>query len=342
MTEPLGHVATPASVTELPPPHETGRTTIDAEIAALQRVRDGLGGAFDAAVAAIVALRGKVVTAGVGKSGHAARKTAATLCSVGIPAAHLDAGNSLHGDLGLTMPGDLALLFSKSGMTMELLTIVPHLRARQVTLVAIVGDAASPLALESDHVLEAAVRSEGCPIDAAPMASVLAAQAMGDAVAAAVMRARRLTVADFARLHPAGTLGIRLSLTAGDVMRRGPDLPRVSEAATLKDAVLEITRTGYGAVCVLGPGERLAGLITDGDIRRKLIEVDNLSHVPVAEVMTWRPLTVSPDLLLADALLGLEQRPKPFLTAPVVDDGRCVGLLRLHDVVRAHLPAAGR
>ena len=231
-------------------PRDTGRATIEAEIAALERLRDNLGDAFDAAVKALLALNGKVITAGVGKSGHAAEKVASTLCSVGVPAVHLSASNSLHGDLGVTMPGDLALLFSKSGMTRELLAIIPHLRGRGVMLIAVVGDPGSPLALESDLVLEASVLSEGCPIEAAPMASVLSAQAVGDALAAAVTKERNLTVADFARLHPAGALGVRLTLTVGDLMRRGDDLPHVHEWASLKDAVIEITRTGYGAVCV--------------------------------------------------------------------------------------------
>jgi arabinose-5-phosphate isomerase len=319
-------------------PRETGRATLEAEIAALERLRDNLDESFDAAAEALLNLTGKVITVGVGKSGHAAEKVAATLCSVGVPAINLSAANSLHGDLGVTTPGDMALLFSKSGMTRELLAITPHLRARGVTLVAVVGDASSPLGLESDIVLEAAVSSEGCPIDAAPMASVLAAQAMGDALAAAVIKARALTVADFARLHPAGALGVRLTLTVGDVMRRGEDFPRVSVEASLKDAVVEITRTGYGAVCVLGPGLELAGFITDGDIRRTLTATDNMTGLTVADVMTRSPHAVSPHVLLAEALLEMEQRPKPFLTAPVVDGEQCVGLLRLHDVVRAHLP----
>jgi arabinose-5-phosphate isomerase len=172
------------------------------------------------------------------------------------------------------------------------------------------------------------------------MASVIVAQALGDALAAAIVRARGFTSDDYARLHPAGALGVRLSLTVGDVMRRGHDLPVVPSGASLKEAVIEITRTGYGAVCVLADGGRLAGFLTDGDIRRSLLEVDDIASVAVADLMTRAPLTVSPELALSEALLGLEQRPKPFLTAPVVDGAdRCVGLLRLHDTVRAHLPA---
>jgi arabinose-5-phosphate isomerase len=338
-------VTTQPAIVSPPPdaalrPSNAARPTVAAAVAALERLSESLGDAFDRTVDRLVALEGKVLTLGVGKSGHAAQKVAATLRSVGVPAVFMSASDSLHGDLGLSSPGDLALLFSKSGGTRELLAITPHLRARMVTLVAIVGSVSSPLARESDIVLDASVESEGCPLDAAPMASVLAAQALGDALAAAFIQLRGLTTADFARLHPAGALGVRLTLSVSDVMRRGDDLPSVPGDATLKDAVIEITRTGYGAVCVLGEDRQLAGLITDGDIRRALVKVDNLSQLAVGALMTRAPLTVGPELLLSDALLKLEQRRKPFLAAPVVlADGRCVGLLRLHDVVRAHLTA---
>src|SRR2546423_15364980 len=317
---------------------ETARRTIGDEIAALERLRDNLGESFDAAVEALLGLPGKVVTLGVGKSGHAAQKVAGTLRSVGLPALYLNASDSLHGDLGVLAEGDVMMLFSKSGSTRELLVLVPHLRAHGTTLIAVVGSPASPLARESDIVLDASVEREGCPLDAAPMASVVAAQAIGDALASAVTRARGLTVEDFARLHPAGALGARLSLTVGDVMRRGDELSKIDVGASLKDAVLEITRTGYGAVCVVDADQRLCGFLTDGDIRRHLVESDNLAGVGAAELMTRSPLTVEPDCPLSQALLMLEQRKKAFMTAPVVmRGGRCVGLLRLHDAVQAHL-----
>jgi arabinose-5-phosphate isomerase len=312
---------------------------VSAAVAALERLRDGLDDTFDRTVEQLLACDGKVLTLGVGKSGHAAQKVAATLRSVGVPALYLHASDSLHGDLGVIGAGDMALLFSKSGTTSELLAIIPHLRSRSVLMAAVVGSVSSPLALESDLVLDASVQSEGCPLEAAPMASVLAAQAVGDALAAAVIQQRGFTAQDFARLHPAGALGTRLTLTVADVMRREDDLPRVDCGASLKEAVIEITRTGYGAVCILGEAGQLVGFMTDGDVRRALVEVDNVAELPVAELMSRSPLTVGPELLLSEALLILEQRRKPFLTAPVIlDDGRCVGLLRLHDVVRAHLP----
>src|SRR5690349_2175184 len=199
-----------ASKAPTAPHREVARATLDHEVAALERLRASLDESFDAAVDALLDLGGKVITLGVGKSGHAAQKVAATFRSIGLPAIFLSASDSLHGDLGvLGTSGDVALLFSKSGGTRELLVMVPHLRARGVKLIAIVGVTDSPLGKQSDIVLDASVEREGCPLDAAPMASVLAAQGMGDALAAAVTTARGLTVEDFARLHPAGALGAR-------------------------------------------------------------------------------------------------------------------------------------
>lgn len=319
---------------------EAGRQTIADAVAALQRLHDGLDESFDEAARLLTELTGKVITLGVGKSGHAAQKVASTLRSVGLPSLYLNASDSLHGDLGVVSHGDVAILISKSGATREVMTLVPHLRSRGVTLIAIVGALDSPLARECDIALDASVEREGCPLDVAPMASILVAQAIGDALAAAVTRARGFTVEDFAQLHPGGTLGARLTLLVNDVMRRGEELPVVSHSSSLKEAIIEITRTGYGAVCVVDDDECLVGFLTDGDIRRELLDCDDLGRVMTADVMTRSPLTVSPELPLSQALLLLEQRQKAFLTAPVVlDSGRCVGLLRLHDAVQAHLPA---
>src|SRR4051794_31643532 len=310
------------------------RCTVAAEVAALQRLHDRLDERFDAAAQALVDVRGKLITLGVGKSGLAAQKVAATMRSVGLPAVYLNASDALHGDLGVVTEGDVVMLFSKSGAAREVLTLIPHLRSRGATLIGVVGDVRSPMGVEVDIALDASVEAEGCPLDVAPMASVLVAQAIGDALAAAVTTARGFTHDDFARLHPAGALGARLSLTVADVMRRGEDLPAVPAGATLRDAVIEMTRAGYGAVCVVEADGRLAGFLTDGDVRRALLRIDDIAAATVAELMTTDPLTVSPELPLSQALLLLEQRRKPFLTAPVTVDGRrCVGLLRLHDTV---------
>src|SRR3954447_13041268 len=188
---------TPATATQ-PQTRAVGRRTIADAIAALQRVHDRLDDSFDRAANALGAAEGKVITLGVGKSGHAAQKVAATLRSLGLPALYLNASDSLHGDLGVLERGDVAMLFSKSGSTRELLVLIPHLRAKEMTLVAIVGSPGSPLAREADIALDASVAREGCPLDAAPMASVLAAQALGDALAAAVSCARGFTTHDFA------------------------------------------------------------------------------------------------------------------------------------------------
>lgn len=321
-------------------PQDVGRSAVSAAVAALERLASGLDDTFDRAAERLIGLHDrKVITLGVGKSGHAAAKVAATFRSIGLPSINLNASELLHGDLGIAAPGDVAMLFSKSGTTKELLELVPYLRGRGVSLMAVVGTPRSELALACDLVLDGGVEREGCPLDAAPMASVLVAQAIGDALAAAVIAGRGFGAEDFASLHPAGALGVRLTLSVADVMRQGEDLPVVSFDAGLKEAVIEITRTGYGAVCVVHHDGRLAGLVTDGDVRRSLLSDADLTAIGVADVMTPDPLTVAPGLLLSEALLMLEARAKPFLTAPVVDGaGRCVGLLRLHDTVRAHLP----
>ncbi len=319
---------------------EVGRSTIAEEAAALSRLHENLGPSFDEAATALVGLRGKVLTLGVGKSGHAAQKVAGTLRSVGLPALFLNASDSLHGDLGVVEAGDVAMLFSKSGTTQELLVLIPHLRSRGVRLIAVVGNADSPAARRCDIVLDASVEREGCPMGVAPMASIIVALALGDALAAAVTQARGFTSEDFARLHPAGALGAQLSLSVSDVMRRNDDLSAVGTDATLLEAVLEITRTRSGAVCILDGDERLAGFVTDGDVRRQVLKTSDLAGIEVTEIMNRSPLTVRPELPLSQALLVLEQGPRQgFLQAPVVDeDGRCVGLVRLHEVVRAHLP----
>jgi arabinose-5-phosphate isomerase len=320
-------------------PRDVGRAAIEASVAGLERLSNGLGDDFDRAAERLMSLHGKVLTLGIGKSGHAAAKVAATFRSIGVPALNLNASDLLHGDLGVAAQGDVAILFSKSGTTRELLELVPHLRARGLSLMAVVGAERSELALACDLVLDASVAREGCPLDAAPMASVLVAQAVGDALAAAITAGRGFRSEDFARLHPAGALGVRLTLTVADVMRRNGDLPKVHAEAGFKEAVIEITRTGYGAVCVVADDDRLVGFVTDGDVRRSLLAVNDLGAVGVSDIMSRDPLTVAPGLLLSEALLMLESRSKPFMTAPVVDEaGCCVGLLRLHDTVQAHLP----
>lgn len=319
---------------------QAAHASVSAAAEALVRLDSTLGEDFDQAADMLIGCSGKVVTLGVGKSGHAAEKVAGTLRSVGVAATYMSSLDALHGDIGFVDEDDVAILFSKSGTTRELTTIVPHLRAKGLRLIGIVGAPESPLGRDCHVALDTTVEREGCPLDSAPMASVIAAQAMGDALAAAVIHGRGFGHDDFARLHPAGALGARLTLTVADVMRSGKDLPSVVAGASLKEAIIEITRAGYGAVCVLHTDGRLAGFVTDGDIRRRLLEIDDLSGAGVEEIMSENPLTVRGELPLSQALVLLEQRKKAFLTAPVVVDGDiCVGLLRLHDAVQAHLPA---
>jgi arabinose-5-phosphate isomerase len=283
---------------------------------------------------------GKVVLTGIGKSGFIARKIAATLTSTGTRAVFLHASDALHGDLGILDKSDVVLLVSNSGETDEVIAMLPYLKHRTVPLISIVGNLTSTLASYSDVVLDASVDKETCPFDLAPTASTTVALAIGDALALTVMQIKGLTLEDFALNHPAGRLGKRLSLKVSDLMHSGNRNPMVSPATSWLEVVSSITRGGLGAVNVVSDGHLLGGIITDGDLRRAVqnsnpAELMNLS----AELfMTRNPVTVSPDELAYTALQLMENRPSQISVLPVIDSGqRCVGLLRLHDLVRSGL-----
>lgn len=283
---------------------------------------------------------GKVVLLGTGKSGIAARKIASTLTSTGTAAIYLHPIDALHGDIGVVKGGDVALLISKSGESEELLAVLAQLRRREVPVVAIVGNLASSLATRADVALDASVDEEACPLNLAPTASTTVAIAVGDALAAMLMTARNFTAEDFALNHPAGVLGKRLTLRVADLMHGGNAHPRVRETTSLMEVLEEITRGGLGAANVVGADETLLGIITDGDIRRTVQRAGfaGLGTLRADDVMTTTPTVVGADALAYDALRLMENRPSQIAVLPVVDgDGRCLGLLRLHDVVRAGL-----
>lgn len=288
------------------------------------------------AAALILRCSGKVLVTGVGTSGIIARKIAATLTSTGTSAIFLHPSDALHGGLGVVTSGDVVILVSNGGETEELLAILPYLRHREVRLISIVGNLSSKLAKEADAVLDAHVDREGCPLDLAPTASSTLALAMGDALAVTLLTARSLTREAFALNHPSGRLGRRLALRVRDVLKVGEELPAVATDATLPVVVATITRGGVGAAVVLDPTDRLVGIITDGDIRRAFERFgDSLEELSAGAVMHADPVTVDSSALAYDALQEMEDRPKQISVVPVLDDGRCVGILRLHDLVRA-------
>ena len=305
----------------------------DAILAAASR----LNGSFSRAVELILEQPGKVVVTGIGKSGHIARKIVATLCSTGTPAVFVHPAEAPHGDLGVCSPGDVALMISKSGTTAELLRLAPILRGLGSKIVGILGNTASPLAAEMDVVLDASVRREADPHNVAPTVSAIVALALGHALAVALMQARKFTLEDFSRYHPAGQLGRNLSLKVRQAMHSGDRVARVAAQQSLKQVAIAMTSCPLGAACVVAPDGKLEGLITDGDLRRALQSYDDIRPLRAADVMTASPITVPPDALLVDALRLMEDRPSQVSVLPVVDPstGGCLGLIRLHDIYRA-------
>jgi arabinose-5-phosphate isomerase len=286
--------------------------------------------------------KGKIVLLGVGKSGIIAQKIAATMISSGTAAVHLHPSDALHGGLGIVTAEDLVLMLSNSGETDELLQLLPYLKRRQVPLVAIVGNLKSTIAQRADAVLDASVDQEACPLNLAPTASTTVALALGDALAMALMSARGLTEDDFAHNHPAGQLGKRLTLRVVDLMHGGPHNPKIAADAAWMEIITTITHFGLGAVNVIDSEGRLAGIITDGDLRRSLQRLSSadlaFANIKCDDLMTRDPIVASAEMLAFDALRLMEDRPSQINVLPVVDaDGLCVGLIRLHDIVRSGL-----
>jgi len=293
---------------------------------------------LERAIHLLAACSGKVVVAGVGKSGLVARKIASTLTSTGTAAVYLHPSDALHGDLGLVAPIDVVVLLSNSGETDELIAMLPHLKHRHVPIIAVVGNLNSSLARNADAVLDASVEHEACPLNLAPTTSTIVALAIGDALAATLMEVKGITTQDFALNHPAGRLGKRLTLRVSDLMHSGPNNPVVSPHAQWTTIVSAISKGGLGAVNVIDDTGRLAGIITDGDMRRSLekVEAVSLEKLKAHQVMTANPVVVSPSLLAYDALKLMENRPSQISVLPVVDDDRaCLGLIRIHDIVRS-------
>jgi arabinose-5-phosphate isomerase len=296
--------------------------------------------AVEHAVRLLAACRGKVVTVGVGKSGHIAQKVSATLTSTGTPSVFLHPSDALHGGIGIVNGDDCVVVISNSGETAEVLELLPYMQHRRVPVIAVVGNLSSTLARRADVVLDASVEQEACPLNLAPTTSTTVALAVGDALAMTLMSVKRLTPEDFALNHPGGRLGKRLTLKVSDLMHGGRENPTVVMAATLLEVVQAISRGGLGAVNVVDDAGRLAGVVTDGDVRRTLQKVGlaDLSELTAAGVMTSAPVVVAPEVLAHAALQLMENRPSQIAVLPVVEpDGRCVGLLRLHDIVRSGL-----
>ena len=316
---------------------ESGRRVIEIEARGLDAVAARIDGAFSDACRLILAAQGRVVCIGMGKSGHVARKIAATFASTGTPSFYVHPGEAGHGDLGMITDADIVLALSYSGETEELLMLLPVLGRQGNKLIAMTGKPQSTLARESDVHLDVSVPAEACPLDLAPTSSTTAALAMGDALAVALLESRGFTAEDFARSHPAGSLGRRLLLHIRDVMHHGDDVPKVRETATLSEALVEMSRKRLGMTAVVDGEGRLLGLYTDGDLRRSLDDAAiDMRSTRIADVMTRAPKTIQAEQLAVEAAQLMETHQ---INALLVVDGdrRVVGALNIHDLLRARV-----
>lgn len=307
------------------------RDVLDIEADAVRALRDQLDGGFVQAVALLLGCRGRVVVSGIGKSGHIARKIAATLASTGTPAFFVHPAEASHGDLGMVTSDDVFIGISYSGESEELVAILPLVKRIGAKLIAITGRAGSSLGTLADVNLNAAVSKEACPLNLAPTASTTAALALGDALAVAVLDARGFGSEDFARSHPGGALGRRLLTYVRDVMRSGDDVPSVGLDATLSDALFQITAKRLGMTAVVDAEGKVAGIFTDGDLRRVLARDGDFRTLSITDVMTRDPRTIAPDHLAVEAVELMERhRINQML---VVDaDGALIGALNMHDL----------
>jgi len=316
-----------------------GKEIFSVELASAEKVKKRLGQSFADTIKAILESEGKVVLVGAGKSGVIAQKIAATMRSTGIVALFLHPSDAAHGDLGMVTEGDVVFLISKSGETEEVRELIPALRRKNATIIAMVGEEASRIARQADIWLDIGVEREACPIGLAPTSSTTVQMLMGDAINAVLMQLRGFTEEDFAKNHPGGSLGKRLLLDVSDLMHSAEDNPTCSPDKPMVDVIPELTRTALGGITVVDNSLAVLGIITDGDVRRGLERLGRDFPDAVAEeVMSVDPSTVYADEKAIDALLLMENRPSQITVLPVIDrESRCVGMLRLHDLIRAGL-----
>ena len=315
----------------------SGRRVFALEREALDAVAERIDGDFSAACRAVLACRGRVVCTGMGKSGHVARKIAATLASTGTPAFYMHPGEAGHGDLGMVTDADIVLALSYSGESDEILMLLPVLKRQGNTVIAMTGRSGSTLALQSDIHLDVGVPTEACPLALAPTSSTTAALAMGDALAVALLDARGFTADDFARSHPAGALGRRLLLHITDVMHAGDEVPRIGPEASISEALAEMSRKRLGMTAVVDAESRLLGMYTDGDLRRSLDDANvDLRTTAIAAVMTRSPRTIDAGALAVEAAQLMETHKINALLVVDVEQ-RVVGALNIHDLLRARV-----
>lgn len=316
---------------------EWGREVLTFEGQAIESLNALIDNKFARTVRLLLDVKGQVLTSGVGKSGLVAKKIAATLTSTGTPATFVHPVDAVHGDLGIVSARDAAILLSKSGETAELLELLPAFRRHGVTVIAMTCDPASTLAREADAVVDLGNPREACPDDLVPTSSTTAALAMGDALAVTLMRLKGFTRDDFAVLHPGGVLGQTATVRVEERMRRGEDLPRIRDRATLHEALLEILKKRVGMTTVIDEAGRLCGVLTDGDLKRILLKGTFHPTQPVSEVMSRAPRTIEGSAMIAHAVRCMEENAGGAITSLVVLDshGAPAGVIHLHDCLGA-------
>jgi arabinose-5-phosphate isomerase len=315
-------------------PIQSAQRTIRLELQAIEALLARINGDFTRACELILACKGRVVVVGMGKSGHIGRKIAATLASTGTTSYFVHPGEASHGDMGMITRDDVVLALSNSGSTTEIVTLLPLIKRLGITLISMTGNADSPLAQAAAANLDAGVTQEACPLNLAPTSSTTVSLVLGDALAIALLEARGFTAEDFAFSHPGGALGRRLLLKVEHVMHSGDALPRVQRGTSLREALLEMTQKGLGMTLVIEPDGRLAGVFTDGDLRRTLDKDIDVRNAGIDEVMTSPGKTARADMLAAEALKIMEDHKINGLV--VIDaQGMPIGALNMHDLLRA-------
>ncbi|MDE7546463.1 KpsF/GutQ family sugar-phosphate isomerase [Acetobacter fabarum] len=330
---------TPPAHTTPPSPDMDAAATVRMEQAGLNALAlaledpSGLGGVFAQAVAVLLGITGRVVVTGIGKSGHIARKIQATLASTGTPSFYVHPAEASHGDLGMVLPTDAILAFSNSGETTELADIAAHALRTGQPLLAVTSKATSTLATAATLALTLPSMPEACPMGLAPTTSTLMQLAFGDALAVALLRQRGFTATEFGVFHPGGRLGARLR-TVREVMHTGNAMPLTAPDTPMRDVIMEMTHKALGCVGIVGQNGELAGLITDGDLRRALDH--DLTTTLAKNIMNPRPLTINPDVLASEALQVMNARKRPVTALFVLNPaGQPIGVVHLHDLVRA-------
>jgi len=313
---------------------DTLRRVLRQEAEAVAALAERLGPEFEKAIGMVEECQGRVITCGVGKSGHVARKTAGTLASTGTPSLFLHAAEAVHGDLGMVTEKDIVLLYTYSGETDEIVRLFPSFKNLRARTVLITGRPDSSAGREADVVLDVHVDKEACPNNLAPTTSTTVMMALSDALAVAVMERRSFGSEDFAAFHPSGALGKRLTMRVADVMRKGADLALVSPTTNVVDVMHSITNAGAGGACVVDEKGALLGFITDGDLRRHFENNANPRDAVAQDLMSKSPATIEPGMLAFEALEAFQNYPRKIGEMPVVDGGKVVGLLMVKDLLR--------